>query len=299
MAEAEHWGARVHFWSDGLRLAGTFAAAGTPGRRPAIVCVHGYTGRLETYMPPFVRELTARGWHTLDFWHRGFGESEGVRNRVDPHSQVHDILAALVHVRQRNDVDPARVAILGLSHGGGAAIKATAIDTDVACLATVGAPGSGERWMRSKRTEDEWRELQALLAKDRIARAGGGESQRVPYEEMAPPGPAERAAFRTMYRPEDAYPEGYPLENIDLACGFRAEDWITDITPRPVLLIHGGADTMVRHAEAEALFERAGEPKRLVTIPDINHAEVYEARNPDVFCQVANTLCDWYARWLD
>ena len=125
-----------------------------------------------------------------------------------------------------------------------------------------------------------------------------GESRRLPYEKLAPPGPAERAAFRTMYRPEEAYPEGYPLENIDLACGFRAEDWIARIAPRPVLLIHGGADTMVRHAEAEALFARAGEPKQLVTIPDINHAEVYEARNPDVFRKVVAELADWYGKWF-
>jgi fermentation-respiration switch protein FrsA (DUF1100 family) len=245
-----------------------------------------------------VRDLTAQGWHTLDFWHRGFGESEGIRNRVDPDLQTRDILAALVYVRQRADADPKRVAVLGLSHGGAASIKATAVDPQVACLATVGAPGNGERWMRSKRTADEWQTLQQDLAVDRVTRVLTGESRRLPYEELAPPGPAERAAFRTMYRPEEAYPEGYPLENIDLACGFRAEDWIERIAPRPVLLIHGGADTMVRHAEAEALFARAVEPKKLVTIADINHAEVYEARNPAVFRQVVDELTGWYETWL-
>jgi uncharacterized protein len=291
-------GERVNFWCDGLRLAGTFTRAAGDRPRPTIVCVHGYTGRLETYMPAFVRELTGQGWHTLDFWHRGFGESEGIRNRVAPEGQVADILAALVYVRQRPEVAADRVAIMGLSHGGGAAIKATAVDPHVACLATVGAPGNGERWMRSKRTADEWEALQRELAVDRVARVVTGQSLRVPYEEMAPPGPAERAAFRTMYRPEDAYPEGYPLENIDLACGFAAEDWIGRIAPRPVLLIHGRDDTMVRHVEAETLFARAGEPKKLVTIPDINHADVYEARNPAVFRRVADELVAWYGRWL-
>ena len=254
--------------------------------------------RLETYMPPFVRELTACGWHTLDFWHRGFGESEGIRNRVDPEAQVRDILAALIYVRQRPDVEPAKIAIMGLSHGGGAAIKAMAMDPEVTCLATVGAPGNGERWMRSKRSAEEWQALQVELAADRIARVLTGESRRVPYEEMAPPGPAERKAFRTMYRPEDAYPEGYPLENIDLACAFRAEDWIGRISPRPVLQIHGSDDTMVRYIEAEELHTRAGDPKKLVPIPGINHAEVYEARNPAVFRQVMSELVDWYGRWL-
>lgn len=292
-------GDRVNFWCDGYKLTGTFTRAAANERRPAIVCVHGYTGRLETYMPPFARELTGRGWHTFDFWHRGFGDSEGIRNRVDPETQVRDILAALVYVRQRDDVDAKRVAIMGLSHGGGTAIKATALDPGVTCLATVGAPGNGERWMRSKRTAEEWEALQAELADDRIARVVTGSSRRLPYEELAPPGPAERAAFRTMYRPEDAYPEGYPLENIDLACAFRAEDWIAQIAPRPVLLIHGRDDTMVRYVEAQELNERAGEPKKLITIPDINHADVYEARNPEIFRQVVDELAGWYQTWLD
>ena len=36
----------------------------------------------------------------------------------------------------------------------------------------------------------------------------------------------------------------------------------------------------------------------LVTIPDINHADVYEARNPAVFRRVADELVAWYGRWL-
>ncbi len=67
------------FYADGLRLAGTFTPAAAGGTRPAIICVHGYTGRKETYMPPFVRDLTAAGYHTLDFYHRGFGDSEARR----------------------------------------------------------------------------------------------------------------------------------------------------------------------------------------------------------------------------
>ena len=130
----------VHFFSDGLRLAGLFHAAvatGAHGRAPAIVCVHGYTGRKETYMPAFARELTAAGWRTLDFYHRGFGDSDGARLRNDPEEQVRDILAALVWVRQRPEVDAARIGLLGLSHGGGTAIKASALDGDVAATVSI------------------------------------------------------------------------------------------------------------------------------------------------------------------
>jgi len=284
------------FFADGIRLAGTFTSAARGGVRPAIICVHGYTGRKETYMPPFVRDLTAAGYHTLDFYHRGFGDSAGTPRRVDPEEQVRDILAARIWLSARSDVDG--VAVMGLSHGGGASIKATAVDPEIVALATVGAPGNGERWHRSKRTTEEWGTLQADLATDRIARALTGAGRTLPYQEMSPPGPAEREAFRTMYKTEDAYPEGYPLENVELACGFNAEDWVARIAPRPLLLIHGGDDTMVRHEEAESLFARAGEPKSLHTIPGINHAEVYEPQNPTVYAEVIGKLLEFYRAHL-
>jgi dipeptidyl aminopeptidase/acylaminoacyl peptidase len=286
------------FYADGLRLAGTFTRAAAAGPRPAIVCVHGYTGRKETYMPPFVRDFTAAGFHTLDFYHRGFGDSEGIRNRVDPQEQVRDILAARIWLAAQDGVDDARIGLMGLSHGGGASIKAGAVDRGIAAIATVGAPGNGERWQRSKRTPEEWAAVLEDLAQDRIRRAMTGESKRLPYQEMSPPGPAERAAFKTMYKTEDAYPDGYPIENLELACGFRAQDWVERIAPRPLLLVHGEKDTMVRIEEAEALYANAKEPKELFVVPGINHAEVYEPQNPKVYAQVAAKLLDFFGAHL-
>lgn len=284
----------AEFYADGVRLAGTFSKAAVDGVAPAIICVHGYTGRKETYMPSFVRDLTAAGFHTLDFYHRGFGDSDGIANRIDPEEQVRDILAARIWLAQRAEVDAGRIGLMGLSHGGGASIKAAAVDPGIAVIATVGAPGNGERWQRSKRTEAEWAELQETLAEDRVARALTGESKRLPYQQVSPPGPAERDAFKTMYRTEDAYPDGYPLENIDLACGFRAEDWVGQIAPRPLLIVQGEKDTMVRLEEGEALFANAGQPKDMMVIPDINHAEVYEPRNPEVYGRVIARLLEFY-----
>lgn len=284
----------AEFYADGARLAGTFSKAAADGAAPGIICVHGYTGRKETYMPPFVRDLTAAGFHTLDFYHRGFGDSDGIANRIDPEEQVRDILAARIWLAERPEVDSGRIGLMGLSHGGGASIKAAAVDPGIAVIATVGAPGNGERWQRSKRTGAEWSELQETLAEDRVARALTGESKRLPYQQVSPPGPAERDAFKTMYKTEDAYPDGYPLENVELACGFRAEDWVGQISPRPLLIVQGEKDTMVRLEEGKTLFAKAGEPKDMMIIPDINHAEVYEPRNPEVYGRVIARLLEFY-----
>ena len=55
---------------------------------------------------------------------------------------------------------------------------------------------------------------------------------------------------------------------------------------------------MVRFVEAQSLFERAGEPKKLFTIPGINHADVYEARNAEVFRSVAAETVAWFGAHL-
>ena len=69
---------------------------------------------------------------------------------MDPEEQVRDILAARIWLSARDDVS--QVAVMGLSHGGGASIKATAVDLEIVALATVGAPGDGERWHRGRGT---------------------------------------------------------------------------------------------------------------------------------------------------
>ena len=47
--------------------------------------------------------------------------------------------------------------------------------------------------------------------------------------------------------------------------------WIGRISPRPVLLIHGDKDEAVGVEHASRLYERAGESKELVVIPEAGH----------------------------
>lgn len=47
---------------------------------------------------------------------------------------------------------------------------------------------------------------------------------------------------------------------------------VSRLAPRPLLVLHGGADPVVSASDAEALFERARDPKELVIAPDAGHA---------------------------
>jgi dipeptidyl aminopeptidase/acylaminoacyl peptidase len=62
----------------------------------------------------------------------------------------------------------------------------------------------------------------------------------------------------------------------------RPEDAISQIAPRPVLLIHGEQDDMCPVSDAHRLFARAGDPKQLWLMPKARHVGAYFA-DPDAY----------------
>ncbi len=61
---------------------------------------------------------------------------------------------------------------------------------------------------------------------------------------------------------------------------FRQVEPIRDIgriAPRPILIIHGGKDSMVDPHDATLLYRAAGEPKELWLLPEADHCGVYFA----------------------
>jgi uncharacterized protein len=106
-------------------LAGTLTV---PYRRspkngwPSVLMCHGFTGnRMEAHFM-FVktsRSLAADGIASLRFDFQGCGESSGKFEDMSILTEVADALAAWEYLAKRQEVDPARQGIIGLSLGGG------------------------------------------------------------------------------------------------------------------------------------------------------------------------------------
>ena len=291
----------VYFYSDGLRVSGQFTralGAAPRTRSPTIVCLHGYSGRKDVYMPAYVRELTKAGYNTLDFFHRGFGDSEGIRLRNNPWEQVADTISALIYLQQRPEVDVDRIALYGTSFGGTVAIQAAAQNMGFKCVISVGSPANVERSFRSKRTYGELLDWEDQLKEDRIQRVMTGQSKRVTYGELVPSGRAERDSIHTMYKTAEGYPEGYPMESYDLCTVFAPEKNVHKISPRACLFIHAERDTMVPLSESQSFYALANEPKRLVVLPNANHVDVYEPRDPQTFNVVIGHMKEFFAEYL-
>lgn len=288
----------ITFYSEGMKLSGDlYLPDNMPKgeRRAGIVLCHGYTGVKDLYLPDNARVLNEAGYVVLTFDYKGWGASEGTRARLAPLSRVADVQAAMTFLGLQACVDEERIGIYGTSYGGATVVWTAAIDKRVKCVVSCVGIGNGARWMRSVRHPDEWVDLLARSKQDREARVLTGKSEYVERSEVLLPDrqSAELAAAARKNNPNAI--NTIPLEYIDETLQFHPE-WVVDkIAPRPLLLITTDDDRLVPPEESEALYAKAGEPKKLVTLKGWGHYEVYAGR---AFEEVMGETVAWFQNYL-
>ena len=63
---------------------------------------------------------------------------------------------------------------------------------------------------------------------------------------------------------------------------------VGDLAPRPLLLVHGTADTILPHRSSEMIYEKAGEPRELMLFEDADHR--FSNRGDELFALVSEWL---------
>jgi len=109
---------------------------------PLVVMTHGLTGTRRDRLGAFAERFSAAGVAALVFDHRGFGDSAGEPDHVDPALQLEDWRAAIALARTLAGVDPERIATFGSSLGGG---NAAAAGTTGSRPRSAGSPSSTAR----------------------------------------------------------------------------------------------------------------------------------------------------------
>jgi len=288
----------VAFYSEGCKLAGDLYLPQdlrASDRRAGIVLCHGYTGVKDLYLPDNARVLTEAGYVVLTFDYKGWGASEGPRSRLAPYGRVADVQAALTFLSLQPQVDPDRLGIYGTSYGGATVVWVGAVDQRVKCIVSVVGIGHGQRWVRSVRRPDEWHDLLNRAKLDREKRVIDGKSAMADRAEILLPDRQSAELAAAARRANPAAVNELPLEFIDDTLGFHPE-WVVDkIAPRPILFITTDDDRLVPPEESEALFAKAGEPKKLVTLRGFGHYQVYVE---PAFSQVMAETIAWYGKHL-
>jgi dipeptidyl aminopeptidase/acylaminoacyl peptidase len=217
----------VTFDSDGHRLLGVLYLARGEEPKPTVLLLHGCPG-LEKNLDLAVR-LRDRGWNSLLFHYRGCWGSAG---RYDLRTVPRDVTAAVDYLVGCPRVDSRRIAVLGHSMGGWAALVTAATEPRLRAVAVYGAParlGAGLR-----------------LSPDRVE--------------------AEFTRFLATTPEEFAWQAAVVAEQTDALAAAAA------IEPRPLLVVHGTADRWVPVAQARELRERAGPSCRYVEVEGADHA---------------------------
>ena len=288
----------VSFYSEGTRLSGDLFLP--DGLRPneqraGIVLCHGYTGVRNLYLPDTAKALTDAGYVVLTFDYKGWGDSDGPKSRLSPYGRVIDSQAALTFLGAQDMVDANRLGIYGTSYGGATVVWTAAVDPRVKAVVSVVGIGHGHRWMRSVRRPDEFADLMARSAADRVRRVMTGQSEFVERSDILLPDRQSAELATAARRGNPGAVSEIPLEYIDDTLGFHPE-WIVDkISPRPVLFITSDDDRLVPPDESEALYAKAGEPKKLIVLKGWGHYEVYAG---EAFRQVIEPTLAWYQQHL-
>ncbi len=287
----------VTFFSEGTKLVGDIYVPDEPsdGPRPGIVLCGGYTGVKEVYAPNFAARLVEAGYVSIAFDYKGWGGSDGPANRLDPYGRVWDSFSALTVLAERDDVDASRIGVLGWSYGGATAIWLAATDSRVQCVSAAVTIGNGRRWMEGVRTAEETAALHDRSTKDRLSRAETGKSEYGPPPGILYMSAREKELWAAARADSAAEPPPVPTEFIDETMAFHPE-WVVDkISPRPLLLIATELDGVTPPEESRKLHELAGDPKKLVMIPDCGHFEVYMGAP---FDQTCSETVAWFDEYL-
>lgn len=265
------------FYSAGLKLVGTLYTPDNirPGeKRPTVLFCHGLRANRKVIAPEFARAFAKEGYVVFVFDYRGFGESEGQKNRLIAKERDEDIMNATTFLGLQPEVDADRIALFGISYGGANVISAGATDQRTKAIVSIVGFGDGDRWARNSRRLWEYWALRRRIEKDRERRVLTGKSEYVDTYEILLPTPAEEKFYSGGGAIASLKTE-LPLETADDILSYKPEEVIHQISPRPVLIIGAELDYLTGFEECVSMYEKAREPKQLHVLPGISHYETY------------------------
>lgn len=289
---------RVTFYSDGIQLVGYVyrpQRLAAEEKRSGILLCHGFGAHQERYLPDIANYLCGQGYVAMTFDYRGFGESDGPRWRLIPLEQITDIRNALTFLRLQDAVAPFSVGLYGTSFGGANVVYAAAVDRRVKCVVSVVGVGNGERWMRGLRRSYEWASFLRELEEDWKQRVLTGQSRIVDRLELMLTDPATAAEAAKILQQFPISCTHLPLETGQAVIDYHPEEMVGKIAPRPVLFIVAENDVLVPNDITREVYDRAGEPKKWVSIPNCDHYGVYYE---PAFETVMAATNEWYQRHL-
>lgn len=256
-------------------------------KRLAAIAVSGPFGAVkEQSSGLYAQTMAEQGFVTIAFDPSYTGESGGEpRHVASPDINIEDFSAAVDFLGLQPSVDRDRIGIIGVCGFGGMALNAAAVDKRIKAVATstmydmtrVMSKGYND----STTKEDRAKTLEKL-SQQRWKDAEKGEPELGPmYNELKGGEPQFMVDYADYYKkPRGFHPRAinsnssWTVTNPLSFMNMPLLTYIDEISPRPILLIHG--EKAHSRYFSETAYEAAAEPKELLIIKGANHTDLYD-----------------------
>jgi fermentation-respiration switch protein FrsA (DUF1100 family) len=234
----------------------------------------------------YAQTMAERGFVTLAFDPSYTGESSGEpRNVASPDISTEDFSAAVDYLGVQAAVDRERIGIIGICGWGGFALNAAAVDKRV--KAVVASTMYDMTRVMSKGYNDSVTLEQRTQMLEQLSRQRWADAEKQapayqpPYNELK----GGEAQFLVDYHDYYSTPRGYHARAVNSGNSWTQTTplsfmnmpiltYIKEISPRPVLFIHG--EKAHSRYFSETAYAAAAEPKELVIIPGASHVDLYD-----------------------
>jgi fermentation-respiration switch protein FrsA (DUF1100 family) len=253
------------------------------------------------YLDRFAEAFATAGLGSIVFDNRNFGASDGQpRQEIDPWQQVRDYRDAITFAETLDATDPERIGVWGSSYSGGHVLVVGAIDRRVKCVVAQVPLISGHANARRLIRADFIAGLQKMFDADRRARMQGKPPAMIPVVSEDPAGPAALPTAdswawftETGRNRAPSWRNEVTLRSVEMFMEYEPGSYIQFVSPTPLMLVVALGDHLTVADQALAAYERALEPKRLVTLP-AGHFDAYVAG----FEAVSRPATEWFVQHL-
>lgn len=287
---------------DGVTLRGWHYLPDTgTGPFPTVVMAHGYSAVKEMYLDSFAEVFARAGLASIVYDHRNFGASDGEpRQEIDPILQIRGYRDAITYAQSLPQTDAQRIGVWGSSYSGAHALVVAAQDRRVKAVVSQVPLISGHDNARRLIRADYIAGFQALCEEDRRQRYAGHVPAMSPVVAEDPAAPsalptADSWAWFTKTHQDRApsWKNEVTLRSIEMFLDYEPGAHIAHISPTPLLMIVGLTDHLTAADQALAAYERALEPKRLLTLKG-GHFDAYTQD----FDAASGASCQWFREHL-
>jgi len=275
----------------GINLSADLYQPKNSNGKLAAIAVSGPFGAVkEQSSGLYAQTMAERGFVTLAFDPSYTGESGGEpRHVASPDINTEDFSAAVDFLGLQPSVDRERIGIIGICGWGGMALNAAAVDKRIKAVATstmydmsrVMSKGYNDRMTNEERTK-----LLEQLSQQRWEDAENGKPELGPiYNELQGGEPQFMVEYADYYKKRERgfHPRAinsngsWTVTNPLSFMNMPLLTHVAEISPRPILLIHG--EKAHSRYFSETAYAAAAEPKELMIIPGANHVDLYDRMN--------------------